>query len=105
MHVRILRTHPRTAIALAVAVLLAGLLWSLLPARSTVTQAKFDQVHIGESESDVKNRLGTPNTGPSVIPTGEQCLWWLMPNGGLQSNPNWMVYFRDGKVTSKSTHN
>jgi len=105
MHVRILRTHPRTSIALAAgAILAAGIVWTILPAGSAITQAKFDQVRIGESQPDVQKALGSPDNGPSVIPSGEQCLWWLMPNGGLQSNPNWMVCFRDGKVTSKSTN-
>jgi hypothetical protein len=48
--------------------------------------------------------MGNVVKGPDVGNAGDQCLWWVMPDAGLQGESNWEVCFRNGVVTAKFDH-
>jgi len=80
--------------------LLAWSLWSIV-LTTHATKAAYDKIHVGETRSAVKDSMGSPDGHSTSELTGEECVYWLMPDDGLQGESNWQVCFQNGRVTRK----
>ncbi|WP_327400747.1 hypothetical protein OG194_11320 [Streptomyces sp. NBC_01288] len=73
----------------------------------TITAAQFKDVHVGEKQSAVRDRLGKPGglqpQDKPKVPAGTTCDYYLQKHVSLEKKQTFQICYRDGQVAATKT--